>query len=345
MPARWSRCGTASPRLWRALARAGRRHRPRASGATPPPPANSSPTHRRDGAGSACWPSALIAAMAVWFAAAGPIGAAVTTGCRSPLGNGALLLPLAAGRRRRPPAAPGAASPEARGRMLVGVLALIALPCSGCSTCGRGSPRTATGRAHAGGAVGALTAARSRAAVGAVLAVPLLLVLGAFGIAGGHRDADQRAARPDLRDAVAGPRGADATPAEVNDAAPAVRWRRSRGAAQWRAAATTDGAAAASRRPRPLTDAVATEPAAVPRPRKPRCRDDRSRPAADHRPTQLELARRRGLYTLPSLTALAPAARTWSTPRPTTRSSPRCSRCSPSSTSTARSPGSAAARR
>ena len=60
---------------------------------------------------------------------------------------------------------------------------------------------------------------------------------------------------------------------------------------------------------------------------------------------QLELNNGAGMYTLPSLKELAPAARTWNTPRPTTRSSPRCSRCSASSASTVRSPGSAAARR
>src|SRR5215472_11109690 len=74
--------------------------------------------------------------------------------------------------------APG---PESRGRILVGSVAL-GLAVLGLLDLWANSPTSAHGRAHAGGLIGALAAVPLRHGLSAVIAVPLLFVLGAFGV-------------------------------------------------------------------------------------------------------------------------------------------------------------------
>ncbi|MDQ1743280.1 MAG: segregation ATPase FtsK/SpoIIIE, family, partial [Pseudonocardiales bacterium] len=136
------------------------------------------PAHRRDGAGLAVLALGLISAIALWFGAAGPLGAAITGLFRLLVGNVALLLPLllvgwAVHLLRQQP------HPERRGRLLVGGLAIL-LTVTGMLHLGAGSPRDETGWSHAGGVIGVLAGQLERV-LPAALVVLVLFLLGAFG--------------------------------------------------------------------------------------------------------------------------------------------------------------------
>ena len=136
------------------------------------------PAHRRDGAGLAVLALGLISAIALWFAAAGPLGAAITGLFRLLVGDLALVLPLvlvgwAVHLLRQQP------HPERRGRLLVGGLAIL-LTVTGMLHLGAGSPRDETGWSHAGGVIGVLAGQLERV-LPAALVVLVLFLLGAFG--------------------------------------------------------------------------------------------------------------------------------------------------------------------
>jgi DNA segregation ATPase FtsK/SpoIIIE, S-DNA-T family len=137
------------------------------------------PAHRRDGEGLAVLALGLISAIAVWFAAAGPLGEAITGLFRLLVGDLALVLPplLIAWSvhllRQQP-------HPERRGRLLVGGLAIL-LAVTGMLHLGAGSPRNETGWSAAGGVTGVLTGQLERV-LPAALVVLLLFLLGAFGV-------------------------------------------------------------------------------------------------------------------------------------------------------------------
>ncbi|HEX8304030.1 MAG TPA: DNA translocase FtsK [Jatrophihabitans sp.] len=137
------------------------------------------PAHRRDGEGLAVLALGLISAIAVWFAAAGPLGEAITGLFRLLVGNLALLLPplLIAWSvhllRQQP-------HPERRGRLLVGGLAIL-LTVTGMLHLWADSPRDETGWSHAGGVTGVLAGQLERV-LPAGLVVLLLFLLGAFGV-------------------------------------------------------------------------------------------------------------------------------------------------------------------
>ncbi|HEX8095978.1 DNA translocase FtsK, partial [Jatrophihabitans sp.] len=137
------------------------------------------PAHRRDGEGLAVLALGLISAIAVWFAAAGPLGAAITGLFRLLVGNLALLLPpllivWAVHLLRQQP------HPERRGRLLVGGLAIL-LTVTGMLHLWADSPRDETGWSHAGGVTGVLTGQLERV-LPASLVVLVLFLLGAFGV-------------------------------------------------------------------------------------------------------------------------------------------------------------------
>ena len=137
------------------------------------------PAHRRDGQGLAVLALGLISAMAVWFAAAGSLGAAITGLFRLLVGNVALLLPpllvaWAVHLLRQQP------HPERRGRLLVGGLAIL-LTVTGMLHLGADSPRDETGWSRAGGVTGMLAGQLERV-LPAGLVVLVLFLLGAFGV-------------------------------------------------------------------------------------------------------------------------------------------------------------------
>jgi S-DNA-T family DNA segregation ATPase FtsK/SpoIIIE len=242
----------------------------------------------------------LVTVMGIWFSAAGPLGAAIDTGCRAVLGNAAVLLPvilLGAGAHmlRQAP------EPQARGRLLVGGLA-ISLAVLGLLDLWANNPGTSSGRASAGGIVGAAVGGALSNGLSAVIAVPLLAILGAFGIlvmtatpisaiaeffaqlfrrepAADEADSDSAERKPRRRSGPQEPE-ADAVTTDLTAAAGAVGT----------AGATT---AAPAQKPR--------------KPRKAASADEPELPPID-RPVQLELAGGAGMYTLPSITGLAQGA-------------------------------------
>jgi S-DNA-T family DNA segregation ATPase FtsK/SpoIIIE len=256
------------------------------------------PAHRRDGSALAVLATGLVAMVGIWFHAAGPIGKAINGGCRYLAGAGALLVPvilLATGAHmlRKAP------EPQARGRLLVGATA-ISLAVLGLLDIWSGDPATAHGRASSGGIVGAAVGGALSQGLSAVIAVPLLAVLGAFGIL-----------------------VATATPISALVAFFAQLAHREPQQAQSNAA---DTAGTAERKPRRRRDtdvadaeAVTTDlsaaaefqtTASTPKPRKPRkatASQEPDLPPID-RPVQLELAGGAGMYTLPSIKDLAHGA-------------------------------------
>ena len=138
------------------------------------------PEHRRDGGALGVIAIGAIAAMAIWVHGAGPIGRGLTAFVRILIGNGAGVLPIVligigVHMLRQVP------QPESRGRLLVGSIA-VTLAVLGLLDLWADSPTSAHGRSYAGGLIGAGIAAPLRHGLSAVIAVPLLFVLGAFGV-------------------------------------------------------------------------------------------------------------------------------------------------------------------
>jgi S-DNA-T family DNA segregation ATPase FtsK/SpoIIIE len=252
------------------------------------------PEHRRDGAALGVLAFGLISAMAIWFSAAGPIGRALDTACRTFVGNGAVLLPLAlvAGGAHMLRTAP---EPQARGRVLVGALALI-VAVLGMFDIWANSPSTAAGREHAGGLIGTAVGTSLSAGLSAVLAVPVLAVIGAFGVLVVTATPISVLAR--FLGSLVGI-GREPVVEEVVEEPAAKRRRR-------RAALDADPEAATSEIP---ADVSSEQTEALPKPRKPRTPKtaEPDLPPID-RPMQLELSGGAGLYTLPSLATLAKGA-------------------------------------
>jgi S-DNA-T family DNA segregation ATPase FtsK/SpoIIIE len=257
------------------------------------------PAHRRDGAALAVLALGVVSAVGIWFGAAGPIGAGIANACRAVVGNGALLLPvlLIAGGVHM---LRQAAEPTARGRVLVGSGALT-ISVLGLFDLWAGTPSTAAGRAHAGGAVGALIGGPLARGLSAALAVPVLLVLGAFGIL--VVTATPVSAIVEYLGSLTTRRQPDEQETEElePDLKPKRRTRR-RVEDPQDAIPTTD----LSELERELAERVEAPPAPA-KPRKPRT----AKPPVEEdlpditRPVQLELAGGAGMYTLPPLTSLA----------------------------------------
>jgi DNA segregation ATPase FtsK/SpoIIIE, S-DNA-T family len=136
--------------------------------------------HRRDAAALGVLLLGLISAVAIWAGSAGPIGRGLTTVARVAIGAGALVLPimlLAVGVHmlRQAP------RPDQRGRVVVGAVTLT-IAVLGLLHLGARSPATEHGRSHAGGVIGAAVATPLERGLSAMIAVPLLFVLGAFGV-------------------------------------------------------------------------------------------------------------------------------------------------------------------
>jgi S-DNA-T family DNA segregation ATPase FtsK/SpoIIIE len=270
------------------------------------------PEHRRDGIGLAVLALGLILIVSLWFGAAGPIGHGLAVGVRAVIGNGGLLLPIillaAAGHMLRQ-----APQPASRGRLLVGTVTLT-ISVLGLFDLWAASPSTADGRAHAGGIIGAAVGGPLARGVSAGLAVPLLLLVGAFGslvvtatplpvllgylrelftgraerAEDGYYDEDEL--NEPLDTAEAGAKGSKRRWKRRSETLAAVDPLVDQALAESDTTVLPDGE---------------VEPVRTPRPRKPRTpKVEPDLPPID-RPLQLELDRGAGLYTLPSLKALA----------------------------------------
>ncbi|HEY3090357.1 MAG TPA: DNA translocase FtsK 4TM domain-containing protein [Jatrophihabitantaceae bacterium] len=241
------------------------------------------PEHRRDGAALGVIVLGAIAAIAAWAHGAGPGGRAITALFRILIGNAAVVLPIllvgiGVHMLRQAP------QPESRGRVLVGSLAL-GLALLGLLDLWADSPTSAHGRSHAGGLIGAGVAAPLRHGLSAVIAVPLLFVLGAFGVLVVTATPISQLAQH-VR-ALFGRRPADA-PANRGDVV---------------ADAATSVLPDLDEQPSPEVPA---------RPRKPRIAKPRQQPEDEpppvSAPVQLELSSG-GAYTLPSLKDLSSGSR------------------------------------
>ncbi|WP_245633768.1 FtsK/SpoIIIE family DNA translocase [Amycolatopsis jejuensis] len=138
------------------------------------------PEHRRDGLALGLIALAIVAAVGVWWRAAGPIGAGVEVATRTVLGAGAVTLPLvllvvAVALMRSEP------QPETRPRMVIGTL-LVVLSVLGMLHIFTALPDTNDGRMYAGGIIGAFSGGLLTQGVTTWVAVPLLILALLFGI-------------------------------------------------------------------------------------------------------------------------------------------------------------------
>ncbi|HET6705401.1 DNA translocase FtsK 4TM domain-containing protein, partial [Amycolatopsis sp.] len=138
------------------------------------------PEHRRDGLALGLIGLGIVAAVGVWWRAAGPIGTGVEIATRTVLGAGAVTLPLvlvvvAVALMRSEP------HPETRPRMVVGTI-MVVLSVLGMLHIFTALPATNDGRMYAGGIVGAFSGGLLTMGVTTWVAVPLLILALFFGV-------------------------------------------------------------------------------------------------------------------------------------------------------------------
>ncbi|MFF1606755.1 DNA translocase FtsK [Amycolatopsis sp. NPDC058278] len=138
------------------------------------------PEHRRDGLALGLIGLGIVAAVGVWWRAAGPIGTGVEIATRTVLGAGAVTLPLvlvvvAVALMRSEP------HPETRPRMVVGTI-MVVLSVLGMLHIFTALPDTNDGRMYAGGIVGAFSGGLLTMGVTTWVAVPLLILALFFGV-------------------------------------------------------------------------------------------------------------------------------------------------------------------
>src|SRR5215212_1164172 len=138
------------------------------------------PEHRRDGVGLAVLGLAIVLGAAAWSNGIGPVGEALTQGVRWIIGSLVMVLPVvlffaALRLLRRPP------SPEARGRLVIGWLSMIAAVLGIAQVVGQDADPEA-GVPGAGGLIGWAVGTPLIAGVGAIVTVVLLALLGFFGL-------------------------------------------------------------------------------------------------------------------------------------------------------------------
>src|SRR4051812_14127975 len=138
------------------------------------------PEHRRDGIGLAVLGLAIVLGAATWSNGIGPVGAGVAQGVRWVIGSLVMVLPVvlfftALRLLRRPP------SPESRGRLVIGWLAMIAAVLGIAQVVGT-SADPEGGVPGSGGLLGWAVGTPISAGVGAIVTVVLLALLGFFGL-------------------------------------------------------------------------------------------------------------------------------------------------------------------
>ena len=138
------------------------------------------PPHRRDGIALALLALAILLAGAVWFSAAGPVGEWIELAVRTVVGDAAAVLPLlltgwAVGMMMREP------RPGTHSRWIVGTL-VITLGVLGLWHLAAGSPTDVAGVRTGAGVLGRVVGGTLEAGVSVFVAVPLLVLLVAFGV-------------------------------------------------------------------------------------------------------------------------------------------------------------------
>jgi S-DNA-T family DNA segregation ATPase FtsK/SpoIIIE len=259
--------------------------------------------HRRDGAALGVLALGLVMLMGGWFHAAGPVGHGLDSFARSLIGNGAIFLPLillasAVHMLRQAP------RPEARGRIIIGTLALT-LAVLGEFHIWANNPSTQHGRQHGGGLIGALAGGPLAHGVSAGVAIAVLFIVGVFGVLV-VTATPVSAVFAYVRSAIAWLRGGSAHEDEEYQPEPELAPVKRRRAPKVENATAPVPDMATANMPAPdmpVDDAVAAEP----KPRKPRIAKPKA-PEDDlppvRIPTQMELYNGAGMYTLPSLGSL-----------------------------------------
>src|SRR3954454_17052099 len=138
------------------------------------------PVQRRDGVGLGVLGVAIVLGAAAWSDGIGPVGAGLTQGLRRVIGSLVMVLPVilffaALRLLRRPP------SPEARGRLVIGWLSMIAAVLGIAQVLGHGA-RPEAGVPGSGGLLGWAVGTPISAGVGVIVTVVLLALLGFFGL-------------------------------------------------------------------------------------------------------------------------------------------------------------------
>ncbi|MBM0239262.1 DNA translocase FtsK 4TM domain-containing protein [Micromonospora sp. ATA32] len=137
------------------------------------------PEHRRDGGGLLLFGFAILSGVAIWFSAAGPVGARLADTVRLFFGAIAIVVPvllmIGAWRLMRTPA-----DPEHRGRGLVGWTSML-VATAAMLHIGQ-HPVDQVQRDYAGGLIGAGIGDLLETAITAWVAVPLLILLLVFGL-------------------------------------------------------------------------------------------------------------------------------------------------------------------
>src|SRR4051794_5975703 len=136
--------------------------------------------HRRDGLGLAAMAGALVVAVGAWASAGGPVGHGVTSVLRYLVGSAVMLLPpllgVVAWRLLRRPS-----TEEPRGRGVIGWVALRVGP-PGVPPPLHRDPPPPTRRARGRGGLRGPPRSPVAPALSSYLAVPILLLVGAFGV-------------------------------------------------------------------------------------------------------------------------------------------------------------------
>jgi DNA segregation ATPase FtsK/SpoIIIE, S-DNA-T family len=138
------------------------------------------PEHRRDGLGLAVLALAIVLGAAAWSRGIGPVGVGLAQGVRWIIGSLVMVLPAvlffgALRLLRRPP------SPEARGRLFIGWLSMVASVTGIAQVVGQDADPEA-GVPGAGGLIGWAVGTPLTAGVGPIVTVVLLALLGFFGL-------------------------------------------------------------------------------------------------------------------------------------------------------------------
>jgi S-DNA-T family DNA segregation ATPase FtsK/SpoIIIE len=271
------------------------------------------PEHRRDGVGLAVLGVAIVLGAATWTNGIGPVGAGLADGVHVLFGGLTNALPVvlffvALRLLRHPP------HPEARGRLMIGWLCVVAAVVGIAHVVGPDeSPTDHTG---AGGLLGWAVGTPLSAGVGAVVTVLLLVLLAFFGLlvvtaTPVHQVperlrewADRQLGRDDEYD--------DEDPFEFDDEdeAPAPKTRRGRKSAAAEVQDTLDTGVIDLRAMDEAPEVVVAEPAPEPVPVRRPTVVDRTAPPEDlppiEEPEQLRIQPVEGTYTLPSVSVLRP---------------------------------------
>src|SRR4051794_76367 len=272
------------------------------------------PEHRRDGVGLAVLGMAIVLGAATWTDGIGPVGAGLADGVHVLIGGLAKALPVvlllvALRLLRHPP------HPEARGRLMIGWLSVVAAVVGVAHVVG--PDESPTDHSGAGGLLGWAVGTPLSAGVGAVVTVLLLVLLAFFGLlvvtATPVHQVPERLR--EWADRQLGRDGEDDVYDDEDDVledddAPAPKTRRNRKSAAAELQDTLDTGVIDLGAMDQAPEAVVHEPPPEPVPVRRPAVVDRTAPPEDlppiEEPEQLRIQPVEGTYTLPSVSVLRP---------------------------------------